>query len=1614
MKSVIANHNNKILAQKPMPPTPSEKMCNCRNSNLCPLENKCLTKSIVYKASVTEENSNDTKVYIGSTSTTFKERFRNHKKSIVNPLYASNTELSKYVWSLKEKNKEYNIKWDIVKQVPSYKSGGKQCSLCSNEKLYILKAMKRIGYSADINANENLRRIIMRLPDQMIEKWRVVVASIRENGQVPSVSHISEFVRKKVKAEFDPDFGDLQRDSRNPRNEHGQSKRGIYAANRDSNKLPVKCYVCEEDHRVIDCPVMAKASVPERLDLAKKARLCFSCLNRGHSKNDCRSRKKCEKSDSCPFFHHPLLHSNPPPVGHITSIKPVQSEVASVLDKTSMMPVIRARFRAPNGRVREGNVLIDSGAGTTVIRKQFAKDLGLNGKRERIDLAVVGGEKLEQPYSRRVNFWISGIHGGEEFKIEAHEIEKTILNVPELDRKWLKSFPHLEDIEFHHTSGPIDLILGVHYTHLHVEDEIRQGRAFQPVAKRTKLGWYVMGAKGKRTSSEVCSINFVKRIDIEKFYDFETLGVQAANCSCPKIAMSLDDKKAMNLMENSCKRVDNRYVIGLPWKKDKTLLPDNRVLAETRLRSLEKSLKRNPDKARMYNEAIMQYVENDWAIPLDEKDLMSDTKPVYYLPHHGVYRPDKKSTPLRVVFDPASPFHGISLNSLLHKGPGLIGNLLGVLLRFREEQVAFSGDISKMFLQILLPEEDTHVHRFLWRNLDTAKEPTTYALQRVTFGDKPSPDMASFVMLKMADENEKEFPRAATILKRDRYVDDLIHSCADTNQAVKSMKEVDEVLATGSFKVKEWLCSSAIESTDQTDQQEPENVSSVAPATQIVNLDGEEENKTLGVAWNPKRDIIGFAAREIKIESFTKRSVLSNVSKLYDPLGLASAVTIKARIALQNIWKAKQFDWDDPLPDEMSDTWKQLFREIESLKNVEFPRCLKPEEVSSPSELHVFADASQAAYGAVAYLVWETPQGPHVNLVSAKARVAPLRHTTIPRLELMAAIVASRLAHSIFEEFKTKPSTVTFWSDSTIVLNWLRSESASFKPFVGVRVAEIQATWSSCLWRYVPSDDNPADDLSRGITVREMCQGRWMNGPPFLLRSKAEWPSENKEELKEQTEDPEKRKCSNTVAAVLRPQPLIDPERFSSWEKLIRITAYCQRFANNFIQKKKDPTKMRGGELKPEECEDAERYWIREAQRNLKIEEYHNLSPFIEHELIRVGSRLSKSQLPYEQVNPVLLPKQHHISTLIMPSAHEKVKHAGRERTLSESRTKYWIVGGRKLAKNCTKNCVTCRKERQPPHTTLMGNLPQDRVKVQSPPFSVTGVDLFGPFHLKYGRNESSKAWGAIFTCATTRAVHLEIVENASAEAFLQALRRFASHHGWPETIISDNGGSFVGAEIELRKLVIEGRKRLTDFAILHKIRWKFITPLSPHQGGMYESLIKVAKRALRVSTGEQILSWNEMATVFAEVKSILNSRPLTYMSDDPNDLRPLTPNHLLLGRASADIPHGPYEDTRNTHKRFQYVQTIANNFWRRFIEEYIPKMIAIGRQKWQKRKYDMKKDDVVLIVENNVPRGKWNLGRVVEVFPGKDGIARNVLLKTKNGELKRSVQKCCILLESE
>ena len=201
-------------------------------------------------------------------------------------------------------------------------------------------------------------------------------------------------------------------------------------------------------------------------------------------------------------------------------------------------------------------MLIDSGAGTTVIRKDFAKSLGLQGHRERINIAVVDGERFTQENSQRVTFLISPLHG---YPVEAHELDQTIINVPALNRNWLKSLGHLSDIEFPHCAGPVDLILGVQYT---------------TSTRRMRHAWHVIGPDNAQGST-ISYVNFARKINVEKFYDFETPGVRAPECNCPQETMTRDGRKTMESFESSCKKLDGRYGIGLPWKEDPAKLPNN-------------------------------------------------------------------------------------------------------------------------------------------------------------------------------------------------------------------------------------------------------------------------------------------------------------------------------------------------------------------------------------------------------------------------------------------------------------------------------------------------------------------------------------------------------------------------------------------------------------------------------------------------------------------------------------------------------------------------------------------------------------------------------------------------------------------------------------------------------------------------------------------------------------------------------------------------------------------------------------------------------------------------------------------------------------------------------
>jgi len=316
-----------------------------------------------------------------------------------------------------------------------------------------------------------------------------------------------------------------------------------------------------------------------------------------------------------------------------------------------------------------------------------------------------------------------------------------------------------------------------------------------------------------------------------------------------------------------------------------------------------------------------------------------------------------------------------------------------------------------------------------------------------------------------------------------------------------------------------------------------------------------------------------------------------------------------------------------------------------------------------------------------------------------------------------------------------------------------------------------------------------------------------------------------------------------------------------------------------------------------------------------------------------------------------------------------------------------------------------------------MSALPIERLKVPMPPFYHTSADFFGPFLIVRGRNTVVKRYGCIFTCMTTRAVHVEAVDSLSTADFMNAFRRFISIRGVPETIYTDNGTNFVGAE---RKLVtslkqLEADPVLREYGVKKKIKWIFQPPSAPHWGGVHESLVKSVKRTLYrtltdISSRNRYLKEDEFRTLMADITGFLNSRPLTYESSDVDDFRALTPNHFLLQRASASAPPGEFS-IPNQRDHFKFIQHVSNLVWSRWIKEYLPNQIA--RRKWKLPERNFKRGDVVLVVDPNLPRGQWRLGRIDTVFPSKDGLVRAVKVRTAQGEFVRPVTRICLLESS-
>ena len=495
----------------------------------------------------------------------------------------------------------------------------------------------------------------------------------------------------------------------------------------------------------------------------------------------------------------------------------------------------------------------------------------------------------------------------------------------------------------------------------------------------------------------------------------------------------------------------------------------------------------------------------------------------------------------------------------------------------------------------------------------------------------------------------------------------------------------------------------------------------------------------------------------------------------------------------------------------------------------------------------------------------------------------------------------------------------------------------------------------------------------------EELNGRWSNGPEFLQLPEEFWPQET---MKAVSEEEMERRQVKAVCEVKKVEQAINPEKFSNWRKLIRVTARIQRLAKK-ISFRKHAQEGRNGPLTPEELESAELFWIKAAQNDLHRRkekgEFKSLSPFLDGKgVIRVGGRVDEAIISYDAKHPALLPSNHWISWLITRHAHQ-YGHNGVAATTARTRRKFWILKGNKLSKAVKFKCAFCREMAHKAETQLMANLPALRLAPYTLPFYMTACDYFGPYNVKISRNKTAKRYGVLFTCLNTRAVHLEMAVDLTTMEFLQVLRRFLAIRGRPAVILSDNGSQFVGAEKELRQMVSDiNEEEVKEFCGEKGMQWKFITPGAPHQNGCAEALVKTCKSALKKAVGSQVLTPLELYTILLEVANLVNQRPIGRIPNDPDDGSYICPNDILLGRASSGIPQGPFKGTNNPRHRVEFVQKIIDSFWKRWNRDVFPSLVP--RKKWQVERRNVRPDDIVVVADPNALQGKWSIGRVLEV----------------------------------
>ena len=729
---------------------------------------------------------------------------------------------------------------------------------------------------------------------------------------------------------------------------------------------------------------------------------------------------------------------------------------------------------------------------------------------------------------------------------------------------------------------------------------------------------------------------------------------------------------------------------------------------------------------------------------------------------------------------------------------------------------------------------------------------------------------------------------------------------------------------------------------------------------------------------------------------------------------------------------ADSVSWDEKLSPELAKEWNAWREDMLLLNQLKIRRCYKSQNLGRVVDvtLHCFADASYIGYGVACYLRMVDENGKvEVSLVMGKSRVSPLKPTTIPRLELTAATVAAKIAAMVLAELGLGIKAY-YWIDNRVVLGWIFNDKRRFRVFVGNRVQLIDTYTNKKQWRYIDTMFNPSDYASRGISPKdEEKVDKWFNGP-IMLREKDEPWRDVMPEVEVVANDAEVKTAVNATAVTTHTVLDVLEERISSWHRMKRSVVWAKRFGSREWRSGKQQeitvdeiqrAEMKIIKLMQERAYKEEIEALRTGVQGKKdMERLKKLNPFIDQDgILRVGGRLVNSEEEDAFRFPVVIPKGAVATKVLIEWHHRQIEHRGKHATINRLREQgFWVVNASKEVAAVVFRCVRCRWLRGKLGNQMMADLPWNRTTV-APPFTYCGVDVFGPLQVKDGR-KVLKRYGVLFTCFSLRAVQIELAATLETDSFIQALRRFIARRGAVREIRSDNGTNFVGAESELRKAYEEmDQTKIGNFLTeqgCDYVTWERNTPAASHMGGVWERQIRTVKGVLcsLVKSSPRRLDEESLRTFLAEAEGIVNSRPLTLENLHDPDSQPLSPSQILTMKTRvASPPPGVFQgDGVYARKRWRVVQHMADSFWSRWRKEYL--QLLQCRSKWTGVKRSLQDGDIVLMKDEEIPRGRWPLALVTEAHKSKDGLVRSVTLRAKGSSFKRPVHKTVLLVARE